>query len=93
MYPGRFDWEINILPPNAQQRLEILSAVLLPPVRVEGGERVLKRVAEAAVGYVGADLTFLSRNAVLSALKRGNISTLIPCRFFLNCPPPHLYVS
>ncbi len=71
IHTGRFDREIIILPPNAQHRLEILSAVL-PPDRVQGGQTTLKYVADAAVGFVGADLASLCRKSVLSAFMRGN---------------------
>ncbi len=92
IHTGRFDREITILPPNAQQRLEILSA-LLPPDRVKGGECTLKRVADAAVGFVGADLVSLSSKAVFSAFMRGNKNSLKMIFYLYHFHPSLIFLS
>ncbi|XP_058243354.1 spermatogenesis-associated protein 5-like protein 1 [Hemibagrus wyckioides] len=64
--PGRFDREIVVGVPTLQQRYRVLQCVcrsvpLAPTVD-------LKSVAEMTSGYVGADLSALSREAALQAL-------------------------
>ncbi|XP_054421444.1 ATPase family gene 2 protein homolog B isoform X1 [Pteronotus mesoamericanus] len=64
--PGRFDREVVIGTPTLKQRKEILQVItskmpICPQVS-------LSRLAEMTVGYVGADLTALCREAAMHAL-------------------------
>ncbi|XP_004426573.1 PREDICTED: spermatogenesis-associated protein 5 [Ceratotherium simum simum] len=67
--PGRFDKEIEIGVPNAQDRLDILQKLLqrVPHLLTEGE---LLQLANSAHGYVGADLKALCNEAGLYALRR-----------------------
>lgn len=66
--PGRFDREIRFDPPDASQRRDILAVHLArAPL---AADLDLTRVAEAAHGYVGADLAALAREAGMAALAR-----------------------
>ncbi|XP_021082561.1 ATPase family protein 2 homolog isoform X4 [Mesocricetus auratus] len=67
--PGRFDKEIEIGAPNAQDRLDILQKLLrrVPHLLTKAE---LLRVANNAHGYVGADLKALCNEAGLYALRR-----------------------
>lgn len=67
--PGRFDKEIEIGVPNAQDRLDILQKLLLrvPHLLTEAE---LLQLANSAHGYVGADLKALCNEAGLYALQR-----------------------
>ncbi|XP_045687720.1 ATPase family protein 2 homolog isoform X2 [Phyllostomus hastatus] len=67
--PGRFDKEIEIGVPNAQDRLDILRK-LLQKVPHALTEPELLRMANSAHGYVGADLKALCNEAGLCALRR-----------------------
>ncbi|XP_039607154.1 ATPase family protein 2 homolog isoform X1 [Polypterus senegalus] len=68
--PGRFDKEIEIGIPNAQDRLDILKK-LLTNVPHLLSEEDLMHLADCAHGYVGADLAALCKEAGLNALRRG----------------------
>ncbi|XP_033071077.1 ATPase family protein 2 homolog isoform X2 [Trachypithecus francoisi] len=67
--PGRFDKEIEIGVPNAQDRLDILKKLLrrVPHLLTEAE---LLQLANSAHGYVGADLKILCNEAGLCALRR-----------------------
>ncbi|XP_063459963.1 ATPase family gene 2 protein homolog A isoform X3 [Pan paniscus] len=67
--PGRFDKEIEIGVPNAQDRLDILQKLLrrVPHLLTEAE---LLQLANSAHGYVGADLKVLCNEAGLCALRR-----------------------
>ncbi|KAL1777733.1 spermatogenesis-associated protein 5 isoform X1 [Sigmodon hispidus] len=67
--PGRFDKEIEIGVPNAQDRLDILQKLLrrVPHLLTKAE---LLRLANNAHGYVGADLKALCNEAGLNALRR-----------------------
>ncbi|ELK30919.1 Spermatogenesis-associated protein 5 [Myotis davidii] len=67
--PGRFDKEIEIGVPNAQDRLDILRK-LLRKVPHELTEAELLRLANNAHGYVGADLKALCNESGLNAFRR-----------------------
>ncbi|XP_027597413.2 ATPase family protein 2 homolog isoform X1 [Pipra filicauda] len=67
--PGRFDKEIEIGIPNAQDRLDILQR-LLRKVPHSLTEVELVQLADSAHGYVGADLAALCKEAGLHALRR-----------------------
>ncbi|XP_048365751.1 ATPase family protein 2 homolog isoform X2 [Sphaerodactylus townsendi] len=67
--PGRFDKEIEIGVPNAQDRLEILHK-LLNKVPHSLSATELIQLADSAHGYVGADLAALCKEAGLYALQR-----------------------
>ncbi|KAM6120325.1 LOW QUALITY PROTEIN: ATPase family gene 2 protein homolog A [Pterocles gutturalis] len=67
--PGRFDKEIEIGIPNAQDRLDILQKLLKKvPNSLTAAELV--QLADSAHGYVGADLAALCKEAGLYALRR-----------------------
>ena len=68
--PGRFDREIFLSPPDATSRLEILrihSRAMPIDEEVVG---YLEEVAQKAIGFVGADLMELCREAGLNAFRR-----------------------
>ncbi|EPQ07294.1 Spermatogenesis-associated protein 5 [Myotis brandtii] len=67
--PGRFDKEIEIGVPNAQDRLDILRKLLrkVPHVLTEAE---LLQLANNAHGYVGADLKALCNESGLNAFRR-----------------------
>ncbi|XP_053514369.1 ribosome biogenesis protein SPATA5 isoform X3 [Artibeus jamaicensis] len=67
--PGRFDKEIEIGVPNAQDRLDILRKLLgkVPHVLTEAE---LLQMANGTHGYVGADLKALCNESGLRALRR-----------------------
>ncbi|XP_010609484.1 ATPase family protein 2 homolog isoform X2 [Fukomys damarensis] len=67
--PGRFDKEIEIGVPNAQDRLDILQKLLrrIPHLLTK---TELLQLANSAHGYVGADLKALCNEAGLCALRR-----------------------
>uniref|UniRef100_G3W267 AFG2 AAA ATPase homolog A n=1 Tax=Sarcophilus harrisii TaxID=9305 RepID=G3W267_SARHA len=67
--PGRFDKEIEIGVPNAQDRLDILQK-LLRGVPHGLQEAELVQLANSAHGYVGADLKALCNEAGLHAWRR-----------------------
>ncbi|XP_070115695.1 ATPase family gene 2 protein homolog A isoform X5 [Equus przewalskii] len=67
--PGRFDKEIEIGVPNAQDRLDILQKLVrrVPHLLTKAE---LLQLANSAHGYVGADLKALCNEAGLYALRR-----------------------
>ncbi|XP_046513475.1 ribosome biogenesis protein SPATA5 isoform X2 [Equus quagga] len=67
--PGRFDKEIEIGVPNAQDRLDILQKLVrrVPHLLTKAE---LLQLANSAHGYVGADLKALCNEAALYALRR-----------------------
>ncbi|NXI14380.1 SPAT5 protein, partial [Irena cyanogastra] len=67
--PGRFDKEIEIGIPNAQDRLDILQKLLKKVPHSLTAEQ-LTHLADSAHGYVGADLAALCKEAGLYALRR-----------------------
>ncbi|NWU25422.1 SPAT5 protein, partial [Dyaphorophyia castanea] len=67
--PGRFDKEIEIGIPNAQDRLDILQKLLKKVPHSLTAEQ-LAQLADGAHGYVGADLAALCKEAGLYALRR-----------------------
>ncbi|XP_062992502.1 ATPase family gene 2 protein homolog A isoform X1 [Elgaria multicarinata webbii] len=67
--PGRFDKEIEIGVPNAQDRLDIFRKLLNKvPHSLMATE--LNQLADSTHGYVGADLAALCKEAGLYALRR-----------------------
>ncbi|KAM6269636.1 ATPase family gene 2 protein homolog A isoform 2-T2 [Porphyrio hochstetteri] len=67
--PGRFDKEIEIGIPNAQDRLDILQKLLKKVPHSLTAEQLVQ-LADSAHGYVGADLAALCKEAGLYALQR-----------------------
>uniref|UniRef100_A0A4W3HT91 AFG2 AAA ATPase homolog A n=1 Tax=Callorhinchus milii TaxID=7868 RepID=A0A4W3HT91_CALMI len=67
--PGRFDKEIEVGIPSPEQRADILRK-LLRNVPASLREAELVRLADAAHGYVGADLAAVCKEAGLCALRR-----------------------
>ncbi|CAM9174819.1 unnamed protein product [Chrysoparadoxa australica] len=70
--PGRFDREIAVGAPSVAERLSVLEHQCRR-VPVRDKHECLGRVAEAAVGYVGADLAALVREAALEAVRREEV--------------------
>lgn len=66
--PGRFDREIVLGVPDENSRVEILS-VITRGLRLEGLFD-FKKIAKCTPGFVGADLTALTREAASVAIKR-----------------------
>ncbi|XP_060734464.1 spermatogenesis-associated protein 5-like protein 1 isoform X1 [Tachysurus vachellii] len=64
--PGRFDREIVVGVPTLQQRYQVLQCVCRSVPLSTSVD--LKSIAEMTSGYVGADLSALSREAALQAL-------------------------
>ena len=66
--PGRFDREIEISPPNREGRLDILQ------IHTRGmpleGDIELETLADLTHGYVGADLSALTKEAAMHSLRR-----------------------
>jgi len=71
--PGRFDREICISPPDANERAIILNSLVEScydvEVDVDISERDIATIAEACVGYVAADLSALVRRAAILSLE------------------------
>ncbi|XP_071087410.1 ATPase family gene 2 protein homolog A-like [Haliotis cracherodii] len=80
--PGRFDREVEVGVPTARQRLEILEKLLKKTPNTLTTEE-LTDVADAAHGFVGADLAAICKEAGLHAVKKkmqtGN-KQLVICR-------------
>jgi SpoVK/Ycf46/Vps4 family AAA+-type ATPase len=67
--PGRLDREIEIPPPNCEERKQIL-AVLLSKYRHGLSADEVAKIADACYGFVGADLMLLCKEAFLQAMSR-----------------------
>ncbi|XP_073778511.1 ATPase family gene 2 protein homolog A isoform X1 [Danio rerio] len=67
--PGRFDKELEIGVPNVDGRRDILQT-LLRSVPCDATHEELQELADAAHGYVGADLAAVCKEAGLHALRR-----------------------
>ena len=71
--PGRFDREVFFAPPDAKGRSDILQIHSREmPLNNEALD-YLPEVAEQTIGYVGADLMELCREAGLEALRRNSL--------------------
>ncbi|KAF2072565.1 hypothetical protein CYY_006114 [Polysphondylium violaceum] len=68
--PGRLDREIEIPVPTKEQRLQILSVYAKSLPISSDPPNLLEIVAEETVGYVGANIQFLCRDASLIAFSR-----------------------
>ena len=68
--PGRFDREIYIGPADATGRLEILYIHTRGMPLTDNAHEYLPRLAEATVGFSGADLMELCREAALNSMRR-----------------------
>ncbi|MEM3280558.1 MAG: CDC48 family AAA ATPase, partial [Saccharolobus sp.] len=66
--PGRFDREIEIRPPDAKARKEILQVHTRNMPLAEDVD--LDKISEQTHGYTGADLAALAREAAMNALRR-----------------------
>ncbi|XP_029644384.1 ATPase family protein 2 homolog isoform X1 [Octopus sinensis] len=73
--PGRFDREIEVGVPTAKDRLDILKK-LLKNIPNTVTEAEVKDIADAAHGFVGADLSAICKEASLKALRTGNHSSI-----------------
>ncbi|ORX78441.1 AAA-domain-containing protein [Anaeromyces robustus] len=67
--PGRFDREVEIGIPNANERKEILEVLLRNVPHTLTDENITK-ISSITHGYVGADLASLCREAGLKTIKR-----------------------
>ncbi|MBI2572746.1 CDC48 family AAA ATPase [Candidatus Woesearchaeota archaeon] len=65
--PGRFDRELRIMPPNDEGRLEILEIHTRGMPLAKDVE--LTKIARKTIGFTGADLEVLCKEAALKALK------------------------
>ncbi len=65
--PGRFDREIEINPPNRDGRLEILK---IHTRNMPLHDVNLEKIADMTHGYTGADISALTKEAALAALRR-----------------------
>ncbi|XP_060903665.1 ATPase family gene 2 protein homolog A [Labrus mixtus] len=75
--PGRFDKELEVGVPGAKERADILQKQLsFVPCSATNEE--LTQLAEAAHGYVGADLAAICKEAGLHALRRALAGSLQP---------------
>ena len=79
--PGRFDKEVHIGPPMAEERFAILETLIATNAgsSVMSAESLLE-IAEACVGYVPADLAALVRRAFGLALE-GGVDSIEPDLF------------
>jgi transitional endoplasmic reticulum ATPase len=69
---GRFDREVFFPTPSASGRLEILRVHTREMPLSQDALDVMPKIAEAAYGFVGADLMELCREAGLNALRRAS---------------------
>jgi transitional endoplasmic reticulum ATPase len=72
--PGRFDFEIEFDPPNAEEREEILRILLKNYAGLIYKDLKLEEIAEQTVGFTGADLLQLVNESVLRAILEGRDS-------------------
>lgn len=92
--PGRFDREVEIGIPKANDRLAILRVALKRlPHKLSYSE--LQELSSSAHGYVGADLCALCKEAALLALHRAFASTAGSTEAVLSdtCPLPRFEVA
>ncbi|MFH1801854.1 MAG: CDC48 family AAA ATPase [archaeon] len=66
--PGRFDRELRINPPTEEGRKEILK-IHTRNMPLEDREKILNEFSEKTLGYTGADLEILCKEAALRAVK------------------------
>lgn len=66
--PGRFDRELKINPPSEQGRKEILQ-IHTRNMPVENREALLEEISQNTLGYTGADLEVLCKEAALRSVK------------------------
>lgn len=71
--PGRFDQEVEIGIPDADDRFDILNKLIsrMNGDKCELSEADIRNVSSKTHGYVGADLVALCREAVMKAINRG----------------------
>jgi len=68
--PGRLDRELELRPPSARERADILAALLRRAAPHSVGAAGVERLAQATHGFVGADLALLCNEAAEAAAKR-----------------------
>lgn len=75
--PGRFDREIEILPPSSYDRYSILKKTIskYPNNLIDND---LKLVADLSHGYVGSDLNLLCKEAFMNSIKNSANLALSP---------------
>ncbi len=66
--PGRFDREIKINPPSEKGRKEILQ-IHTRSMPLEDRDNLIKDIAKNTIGYTGADLEVLCKEAALRSVK------------------------
>ncbi|EGV66334.1 AAA+-type ATPase [Yamadazyma tenuis] len=71
--PGRFDQEVEIGIPDAEDRFDILSKLVgkMNQAKFDLSEEDIRSVSSKTHGYVGADLSALCRESVMKAINRG----------------------
>lgn len=71
--PGRFDQEVEIGIPDADDRFDILNKIIsrMNGDKCELSESDIRNVSSKTHGYVGADLVALCRESVMKAINRG----------------------
>ncbi|KAH9117461.1 hypothetical protein LEN26_012679 [Aphanomyces euteiches] len=85
--PGRFDREVMVQPPGVDDRAEIFKIHLanLPLDKQVDVDTLAIKLAEISVGYVGADIAALCRQACIIALTRlQNVDTPRVLKFLRN---------
>ena len=66
--PGRFDRELKINPPTEEGRKEILG-IHTRNMPIENKEELLSEISNKTIGYTGADLEVLCKEAALRSVK------------------------
>jgi SpoVK/Ycf46/Vps4 family AAA+-type ATPase len=70
--PGRFDRELNVKPPDATQRYDLLHALMAPLIKQPQPQpqqaSALRAIAEECVGFVAADMAALVRHATMDTI-------------------------
>jgi transitional endoplasmic reticulum ATPase len=66
--PGRFDRELRINPPTNEGRMEILK-IHTRNMPLDDREGILEEFSQKTIGYTGADLEILAKEAALRAVK------------------------
>lgn len=79
--PGRFDREVEIGVPSARNRREILCC-MLSKLSHSLTDLEITQVADAAHGYVGADLSALCKEASLNCMKRSGSDPVLTIHNF-----------
>eukprot|EP00457_Paulinella_chromatophora_P001871 gb/GEZN01001873.1/.p1 GENE.gb/GEZN01001873.1/~~gb/GEZN01001873.1/.p1 ORF type:complete len:890 (-),score=101.75 gb/GEZN01001873.1/:50-2719(-) len=78
--PGRFDRELELKPPDIDERESILSYCTEDSLMVLGEDVDLRVVAQQSIGFVGADLQAVCREAAMCSFKQHvSASPMLQC--------------